>query len=173
MKQISFIKTAFFFLIIAGNSIAYAQVNENDVVSLSPSRKPKTDPISGLAAGPTEKVLGVFNRTFTNASSVSWSTEKNGLPIAFFETPGKKNRAGFDKKGNLVYTISSYKEEQLPVSVLMKVKQTYFGRSIFCVTEVNYDGKTAYLIILEDRTTWLHIKVIGDEMEEEHLYIKG
>ncbi|HEU4633131.1 MAG TPA: hypothetical protein VFS22_04055, partial [Flavisolibacter sp.] len=94
-------------------------------------------------------------------------------PVAFFETPGKKNKAGFDKKGKLVYTISNYKEEQLPVPVLLKVKQAYFGRSIFGVTEVNYQGKTAYIIVLEDKTTWLHIKIIGDEMEEEHLYIKG
>jgi hypothetical protein len=53
------------------------------------------------------------------------------------------------------------------------VKESYYGRSIFCVTEVNCDGKTAYLIVLEDRTTWLHIKIVGDEMIEEKLFTKG
>jgi len=173
MKKISFLQIAFLALIIAGNSVAYAQNNENDIASLGSFRKHKTDLIAGPVTGPAEKALTAFNRMFATATNVSWATEDKGLPIAFFETPGRKNRAGFDKKGNLVYTISYYTEEQLPVPVLLKVEQSYFGRSIFCVTEVNYGGKTAYLIIMEDKTTWLHIKVVGDEMEEEHLYNKG
>jgi hypothetical protein len=56
---------------------------------------------------------------------------------------------------------------------LMKVKENYFGKSIFGVTEVNYAGKTAYLIILEDKTSWLHIKIIDDEMIVEKVNVKG
>ena len=164
---------AFLAIIIAGSGMAYSQVNDNDIAALGPSRNHRADLIAGPAAGPAEKALNSFNRMFANATQVSWATEDKGRPIVFFETPGKKNRAGFDKKGNLVYTISYYTEEQLPVPVLLKVKQTYYGKSIFCVTEVNYLGKTAYLIILEDRTSWLHIKIIGDEMEEERVLTKG
>jgi hypothetical protein len=174
MNRNSFYSVAFLALCLSGSAVAYSQVINNEIASVGSSHKFKTgSPISTEVAAPNEKSVLIFNKMFGNATNVLWSTEGKGLPIAYFDLPGKKNRAGFDKKGNLVYTISYYKEEQLPKPVLLKVKETYFGKNIYCVTEVNYDGKTAYLIILEDKTSWLHIKIVGDEMVEERVMIKG
>jgi len=53
------------------------------------------------------------------------------------------------------------------------VKDAYFGKHIFGVTEVSAMGKSAYLIILEDSTSWLHIKVLDGEMTEEKVYLKA
>ena len=171
MNKISFYRVVFLASMIAGSSVTYSQANSNDIISLESARKAATTPAD--AASPSERVLNTFNKMFKNATKVFWTAENKGHPMVYFETPGKKHRAGFDKKGNLVYTISYYQEEQLPQPILLRVKETYFGKSIFCVTEVNYDGKTAYLIILEDKTSWLHIKIVGDEMVEEKVLIKG
>jgi hypothetical protein len=171
MNKHSFFSIIFLASLLAGSVITYSQVNSNLTISPDAIRKAGGS-LPGTVA-PNEKAETMFKKMFGNATNVSWSTEDKGLPLVYFETPGKKNRAGFDKKGNLVYTISSYREEQLPQEVLLRVKESYYGRSIFCVTEVNCDGKTAYLIVLEDRTTWLHIKIVGDEMIEEKLFTKG
>jgi hypothetical protein len=170
MNKHSFFSSIFLASLLAGSAIAYSQVNNSLTISPDAIRKAGG---SLPAAAPNEKAENMFKKMFGNGTNVSWAPENKGQSLVYFETPGRTNRASFDKKGNLVYTISSYREEQLPQDVLLRVKGTYFGRSIFCVTEVNYDGKTAYLIVLEDKTTWLHIKIVGDEMIEEKLLIKG
>jgi len=173
MKKI-FSKVPFLAYCILGTTMGYSQLNSNDIASLDISKKPKTEfKVEKNTSSSFSKATSVLNAMFPNATNITWATYGKGLLLAYLETPGKKHRAGFDKKGNFVYAISSYKEEQLPQSVLLKVKQTYFGKNIFCVTEVNYDGKTAYLIILEDKTSWLHIKIIGDEMIEEKVLLKA
>jgi hypothetical protein len=171
MNKHSFFCIIFLASLLAGSAIAYSQINSS--LTISPDAIRKAGEALPGAVAPNEKAENMFKKMFGNAANVSWAPEDKGQSLVYFETPGKKNRAGFDKKGNLVYTISNYREEQLPQDILLKVKESYFGRSIFCVTEVNYDGKTAYLIVLEDKTTWLHIKIVGDEMIEEKLFTKG
>jgi hypothetical protein len=90
----------------------------------------------------------------------------------YFERNGKVVRAAFNTKGQFLYSISTYGEELLPKDVLLKVKEAYYGKNIFGVTEVSALGKFAYLIILEDKTSWLHIKVVDDEMVEEKVLLK-
>lgn len=173
MKKISFFRVVPLAFLIAGSAVAFSQAN-TEVAALGISGKPEAHGrLAWVVAVPTEKALGIFNKMFSNARNVSWKTDRKGLLTVYFETEGKIQRAGFDKKGNLDYTISYYREEQLPKPILLKVKQTYFGKSIFCVTELTYLGVTAYLIILEDKTSWLHIKIIGDEMVEEKVFLKA
>ena len=173
MKKSNFFRVAPLAFFIAVSAVAFSQVGY-EIVGMGISGKPDAYGLfSRMVAGPAEKALNILHQMFSNARNVSWGTESKGLLVAYFETEGKKHKVGFDKKGNLDYTISYYREEQLPKPILLKVKQTYFGKSIFGVTEVNYLGVTAYLIILEDKTSWLHIKIIGDEMVEEKVLLKG
>ena len=172
MKKI-FSKAVFLMYSLLGASINHAQVN-HDVTAVDLSLKQGIEMGSvKTMASPADKAAIVLSAMFSNATNVTWSKYGKSLPFAYFETPGKKHRAGFDKKGNLVFLINYYREEHLPAEILLRVKETYFGKSIFCVTEVNYEGKTAYLIVLEDKTSWLHIKIIGDEMTEEKTFLKG
>ena len=119
------------------------------------------------------KVMNSFNKMYSDASNVIWTKDKNKIDRVYFETKGKATRAAFNQKGQFLYSITTYSEEMLPQDVLMQVKQAYYGRSIFGVTEVSALNKTAYLIILEDKTTWLHVKVLDGEIFEEKLLIKA
>jgi len=118
------------------------------------------------------KVISNFDRMFADASNVIWSKEKN-LNRVYFESKGKVTRATFNQKGQFLYSISTYSEQLLPKDVLLMVKETYYGKSIFGVTEVKALDKTAYIVILEDKTSWLHIKVLDGEMTEEKVYLKA
>lgn len=95
MKKSSFIHTAFLVFLIAGNSIAYGQSNENDIVSLSPSRKPKADLISGSVTGPAEKALAAFGQLFANATNVSWATEKKRASDCIFRDTRQEKQGRF------------------------------------------------------------------------------
>jgi len=118
------------------------------------------------------RVLYNFSRMFKDASNVIWSKDKH-VDRVYFESKGKVTRAAFNQKGQFLYSITSYGEEYLPKDILMMVKDTYFGKSIFGVSEVNALGKTAYIIILEDKTSWLHIKVLDNEISEEKVLLKS
>jgi len=118
------------------------------------------------------RVLDNFSRMFKDASNVMWSKDKH-VDRVYFESKGKVTRAAFNQKGQFLYSITSYGEEYLPKDILMMVKDTYFGKSIFGVSEVNALGKTAYIIILEDKTSWLHIKVLDNEISEEKVLLKS
>ena len=119
------------------------------------------------------KVMNSFNKMFSEASNVIWTKDKNKIDRVYFERKGKVTRAAFNQKGQFLYSITTYGEELLPQDVLLMVKQTYYGRSIFGVTEVSAMDKTAYLIVLHDKTTWLHIKVLDGEIFEERLLLKA
>jgi hypothetical protein len=118
------------------------------------------------------RVLDNFSRMFKDASNVIWSKDKHADRV-YFESKGKVTRAAFNQKGQFLYSITSYGEEYLPKDILMMVKDTYYGKSIFGVSEVNALGKTAYIIILEDKTSWLHIKVLDNEISEEKVLLKS
>ena len=123
-----------------------------------------------LAANP--RSVETFKKIFGNASNVIWSKIDRNHDRAYFNNNGITVRAGFDKKGKLMYTLKYYAEEHLPQDILLTVKKTYYGKSIFGVVEVSVDGKTAYMINLEDKTSWLRIKVLDDEITEEQLMLK-
>ena len=119
------------------------------------------------------KVMNSFNKMYSNTSNVIWTNDKHKIDRVYFESKGKTTRAAFNQKGQFLYSITTYSEELLPQDVLLLVKRTYYGRSIHGVTEVSAMNKTAYLIFLEDKTTWLHIKVIEGEILEEKLLLKS
>jgi len=174
MKKISLSQTVLVVLFLLGTTVAYSQISDNTTAAVDFSKTIKKDfRVAAAAAAPNEKVLSSFNTLFGNARNVIWTTYGKNLPYVYFETPEKTHRAAFDKNARLVYTLSYYHEEQLPYTVLFQVKDAYYGKSIFSVTEVNVSDKTAYLIILEDKTTWRHIKVLDGEITEEKLMIKG
>jgi hypothetical protein len=118
------------------------------------------------------RVMNNFSRMFRDASNVIWSKDKH-VDRAYFQANGKTTRAAFNEKGQFLYSITTYGEEFLPKDILMMVKDTYYGKSIFGVSEVNALGKTAYIIILEDKTSWLHIKVLDNEISEEKVLLKA
>lgn len=127
---------------------------------------------AGEKASINAKVISNFDKMFAGANNVIWSKEKN-LNRVYFESKSKTTRATFNQKGQLLYSISTYEEQLLPTDVLLMIKNTYYGKNIFGVTEVKALDKTAYIVILEDKTSWLHVKVLDGEMTEEKVYLKA
>jgi hypothetical protein len=61
--------------------------------------------------------------------------------------------------------IRYYNEEKLPREVRHLVKSNYYDFSIYHVSEFRSNGKTAYVVVLEDKTSWKKIKVVDSEFE--------
>ena len=66
-----------------------------------------------------------------------------------------------------------YNEEKLPAEIRHRVKSNYYDFSIYHVSEIRYNGKTAWYVTIEDKTCWKKIKVLDSEMEVVEVYSKG
>ena len=172
MKKISLLKSLLFASLL-GTAIAADAQTETSFAPLNSSKKTILE--IGTAASVLvvkETTLTNFHSTFPDATEVNWYNMEKGHLYVAFNTGGKKNRAVYNKKGQMVYKISYYFKEMLPASVLEKVKANYCGKSIFGIIEISYDNETVYELVLQDDTFWTHIKIAGNEIMEEKVWRK-
>jgi len=64
------------------------------------------------------KVMNSFNKMYAEASNVKWTSDKNKIERVYFETKGKVTRAAFNRRGQFLYSITTYSEELLPQEIL-------------------------------------------------------
>ncbi len=104
-----------------------------------------------------EKVLQAFEKSFKNASDVVWNEYKDCFEVKFLHN-SIDSRITYDVEGNILRTIRYYGEEQLPLFVRAKLQKQYVDKTVFGVTELASEGELDYYIVLEDATTWSHVK---------------
>jgi hypothetical protein len=106
-----------------------------------------------------EKVMKAFTETFRSAAGTRWSVSGE-VYEACFTYNDLVTRVRYDAEGNTLKTIRYYTEQQLPLSILARVKKQYGGQKVHSVTEVTVEGGTEYHITLEDAWNWT--LVLGD-----------
>ena len=170
MKKISIITVAAFLILISAG--AHSQTSVNVKLKADVSKFKEGSPDKTTAPEVNSRIMKSFNKLFSDAENIRWWNEKNNQ-IVYFKRKGKATRAVFAKNGDLKFAITTYTEEYLPGEILLKVKENYYGKSIFGVTEVQAEDKTAYVITLEDKTSWSTIKVLDGEITLEHVWRKA
>jgi hypothetical protein len=116
------------------------------------------------SSGINVKAIKSFDKTFKGVSNVSWYTIADGFGATFTQNENL-NRAYYDKKGNLTFTISYYNGKKLPHDVRAMVKSTYYDCEIPFVEEIRKGDHVVYIVHLEDETTWKKVKVSDSGME--------
>lgn len=106
-----------------------------------------------------------FMREYKNVSDAKWVISGNGLLAAYFTDAGIASRRYYNRKGIFEYMIRYYQEDKLNRSVRHLVKSKYYDFSISQVTEVTRNGNVAYLIDIEDKSSWKTIKLLDNEIE--------
>ena len=170
MKKISIITVAAFLILISAG--AHSQTSVNVKLKADVSKFKEGSPDKTTAPDVNSKVMKSFNKLFSDAENIRWWNEKNNQ-VVYFKRQGKASHAVFAKNGDLKFAITNYTEEYLPDEILLQVKDNYYGKSIFGVTEVQVEDKTAYLIVLEDKTSWLTIKVLDGEITQDRALRKA
>jgi len=105
----------------------------------------------------SEKVLKAFNEVFGYVKKVDWS-EKNNEYEAYFKEESVVTRIRYDKEGNIVMSIRSYGEAQLPLLIQSKIKKAYSNMKVFGVTEISHNDETRYEISLEGEKSSVILK---------------
>ena len=120
-------------------------------------------------AGVNEKLLYSFNKAFPLAENVKWSDDAKGYFVSFTQF-GISSKVVYDPQGDFVYALRYYKEENLPVSTLLAVRERFPGKKISGVTEESTQDNITYHVRLEDTKSWYGIAVTpsGSVTVEEH-----
>ena len=119
------------------------------------------------------KAVRNFSKDYKKATDVKWIKTSEGLYAAYFVNDDIQNLVCYNKKGNFECQLRYYQEEKLPREIRGLVKSAYYDFSIYLVTEVHRNGKIAYVIKMEDKTSWKTVKVVDGEMEVTEDYRKS
>ena len=122
-----------------------------------------------LFANVNEKLLYSFSKTFPSAENVKWSEDANGYFVSFTQS-GMHSKVAYDAKGGFLYAIRYYNEENLPVSIILAVRERFADKKISGVTEESTQDNITYHLRLEDVKSWYGIAVTSSRSItlEEH-----
>src|SRR5436190_5421045 len=109
-------------------------------------------------AGVNEKLLYSFNQAFPLAQNIKWSEDDKGYFVTFTQF-GILSKVIYDTEGDFVYALRYYKEENLPVSILLTVRKKFPDKKIAGVTELSCEDNVTYHLRLEDAKSWYGIAV--------------
>ena len=122
---------------------------------------------------PNEKVLKSFESIFSNPQEVKWFDHPDSYEVSFVQS-GIRANVKFDIEGNFMGSTRYYKEQHLPTSILCKLKKKYTDKTVFGVTEVTTSEEINYYVKLEDKKSWITVKINGNgQMELIEKYRKA
>lgn len=119
------------------------------------------------------KAVQNFVSNYPEVTDVKWFKSSCGLTGAYFEKDNTRTWAYYDKTGTCQYIIRHYYEEKLAAQIKELLSDKFPGFSIFHISEVTKNEKIAYVVKMQNKTSWKTVKVIGDEMEVVEEYLKS
>ena len=97
--------------------------------------KTKSENSPGFVGRVNPPVIRSFLKTYKDVSDEKWIEVKEGF-VAMFNYNGMDYQVAYSKKGNLLRTIRSYNEDNMPTDLRHIVKSTYYDYEITRVHEI-------------------------------------
>lgn len=119
----------------------------------------------------TGLTLQRFKKEFPTATEASWQPSGKGYLVKFIDKE-IQNWAFLDKRGNCKETIRFFTQTNLPADIRKQVRSVYYDFAISSVKEVSCKGSVAYMIIVEDATSWKMLHIMDGEMNVIGEYVK-
>ena len=159
-----------------------SQINTKEQIAYAPGSteavnmawlKPDLPPLKNYISDEKakRKILRYFSWTFENAEDIAWGKVDDNV-LAEFTQGNIKNRALFDKRGNLIYTIAYSDEKLLPQYCRQMVHNLYANYKINQVARVNEALREIWVVKLETSDKLLTVRIENDEPEEVEKFQK-
>jgi len=117
-----------------------------------------TNSIASNGKEVNEKVIKSFKQTFPFAEKVDWQ-EFSDRYIVHFKDGDMLSVIDYDKEGNFLSSKRYYKEDNLPINILCRIRKKYSDKKIFGVTEVATENSIDYYVKIEDDQNWFTVKL--------------
>jgi hypothetical protein len=105
----------------------------------------------------TDAVTASFHRDFKSAVLITTETTRNFTKLTF-EMNDMVLYAFYSTDGNLMAVVRNIKSSQLPIQLMVKVKQDYSSYWISDLFELDAEGATNYYITIEDANTTITLR---------------
>jgi hypothetical protein len=113
-----------------------------------------------------------LSKNFKGATEIS-ATKADRMTFISCKVDGKMNRIVYSKNGKWQNTVTSYESDRLPEDIRGSIEYAYPRYSIFgSAIEVKVGSKTAYLVTIENNTSWKRIRMVDGEMDVYEEYQK-
>lgn len=111
------------------------------------------------------KAVRDFIRSYKHIPDPKWFKTEGGY-IASFPSKGIFRKIAYDEKGRWLYNLLEYTEAGLAFEIRDMVKSRYYDHDILVVHQYEFEGKTIYLIRMQDRkSNIVTLKVFNGDME--------
>ncbi len=119
----------------------------------------------------SQPALIAFSNSFPNVANTKWFRVDKLYLVQFMKNENV-NKALYDVKGNLIYTICYGTEKDLPRDVRRLVRREYVGfeYNILQAIEVNEDNRNIWVINLSDDKSLITARVEDGIIEEVKHY---
>jgi hypothetical protein len=129
-------------------------------------------PVTVTATTNVEKtVTSTFDRAFPDALDAQWFHMSKRYLVRFMMSD-QKNSALIKRDGQIVYHIAYGYEKDLPSDVRMIVRTHYPDFSITTAITVKQEGKTIWVVNLQDMKKLILVRIEDGELEEVGNYNK-
>ncbi len=108
-----------------------------------------------------------FAKSFKSPANTTWYDDGEGGFLAYFKDSTTYTRVDYNKKGNWVYTLAFYSENELPSNISADVKIAFPGFAINSVQEIHIRNLSAYLIHVEDKNGYKTLRYTDEGGVEE------
>lgn len=112
-----------------------------------------------------------FYQRYGNDNNETWYATDYGFR-AKFQKNGIAFMADYDRKGGWMETIKTYDESKLPTDIRTRVRQQYYDYHISLVKEINHGRQSLYYVNIEDKRSWMVLRVAEDDLEPVGMYEK-
>jgi len=176
MKKILFGSIPGICLLISTTATVNGQIASNHVkptARFAVSNKPESKNSPGLVGRVNPTVIRSFLKTYKDVSDETWIDVKEGF-VAMFNYKGIDYQVAYDKKGNLLRTIRTYNEENMPPDLRHVVRSNYYDYDINRVHEIETPlNPVTYVIQLVGKREVINLGVSDGEMEELEKFNKS
>lgn len=124
------------------------------------------------AAKANIKAIDNLNKNFKTATDIQWAAEEKVI-VAIFKINDKSARIVYDSRGNWLYTVITYQEDQLPRDIRSLVNAAYKDFTISLVQEIRQGIITVYKVHLENCNRMKQILVHDGEITVYEEYAKS
>jgi hypothetical protein len=175
MKKVMFLSISAIITTIAFSASGHAQTSTFNKEALAKSVSNVNDAdklaLENMRLA-NQKMYRDFSNRFKNATDIQVS-EANNCQLVSCHTDGDYNRVTYTRKGKWQNTLTTYDNSKLPQDIRDQIENAYPRYSIYSgVIEVNAMNKKAYLVLIEDKTSWKRIRVVDGEMDVFEEYQK-
>ena len=167
MKNLKFILPFSLMLMSLSTVKSHAQVAMND------SRITSDGELSAMSRHETssatvanQKAETNFKKDYSLATEAEWSVFADRSLVCRFYMNNILHRAFYTPRGHWLYTLSGYVGNRLDNANAERIKRVYYNFRIVYVDQVDLvNGKTFYIVEIQDEKSIRKIRVNEDEME--------